>query len=196
MASAARFHDLLWNPAFLVPAYQLVETAFRIFYDQLLVEPARHRGVVAWPQYWTWTQPMNHLTCWIGQDDVDETNGCLHYISGSHRWGLLERTGLAGDMDAVREFLTPSQIDQFNNRKPIALKKVEANFHHPQMMPSSYENRSDGPRRATVINTLADGVESNFEGEHSPGTTNFPMLPKGQKMEGNYYPLLFDGSAI
>jgi ectoine hydroxylase-related dioxygenase (phytanoyl-CoA dioxygenase family) len=72
------------------------------------------------------------------------------------------------------------------------LKKGEASFHHPLMMHGSYENRSTQPRRATVINVLADGVVSNFEGEHSPGTTNFPMLPKGQKMEGEFYPLLFD----
>ncbi len=193
------FHDLLWNPAFLVPAYQLMRTAFRLFHDQLFVKPARHGGVVAWHQdfsYWTWTQPMNHLTCWIGLDEVDETNGCLHYIPGSHRWGLLERTGLAGDMDAVREVLTPSQIEQFDNRKPIPLKKGEASFHHPLMMHGSYENNSKRPRRATVINTLADGVESNFEGDHSPGMTNFPMLPKGQHMAGDYYPLLFDGAVL
>jgi ectoine hydroxylase-related dioxygenase (phytanoyl-CoA dioxygenase family) len=72
------------------------------------------------------------------------------------------------------------------------LKKGECSFHHPLMMHGSYENKSNRPRRATVINVLADGVTSNFEGENSPGTNNFPMLPKGQKMEGDFYPLLFD----
>jgi hypothetical protein len=60
------------------------------------------------------------------------------------------------------------------------------------MMHGSYENHSDKPRRATVINVLADGVTSNFEGDHTPGTNNFPMLPKGQKMAGDFYPLLFE----
>lgn len=190
------FHDALWNPAFLMPAYQLMGTKFRLFHDQLFAKPAKHGGVVAWHQdfsYWTWTQPMQHLTCWIALDDVDEANGCLHYIPGSHHWGLLERTGLAGDMDAVRQVLSPSQIVQFEQRQPIILKKGEASFHHPLMMHGSYENTSDRPRRATVINVLADGVVSNFEGDHSPGTSNFPMLPKGQKMAGDYYPILFDG---
>jgi len=189
------FHDILWNPAFLVPAYQLLGGKIRLFHDQLFSKPAKHGGVVAWHQdfsYWTWTKPMSHLTCWIGLDDADEENGCLHYVPGSHRWGLLKKTGLAGDMDSVREVLTPEQIADFDKKCPIVLKKGEAVFHHPLMMHGSYENRSDRSRRATVINTLTDGVISNFEAEDSPGTTNFPMLPKGQKMEGDFYPILFD----
>jgi len=178
-----------------LPAYQLLGKRFRLFHDQLFSKPAQHGGVVAWHQdfsYWTWTKPMSHLTCWIGLDDATEENGCMHYIPGSHRWGLLKKTGLAGDMESVREVLTPEQIEDFESKCPIVLKKGEATFHHPLMMHGSYKNRSDQQRRATVINVLADGVTSNFEGEDSPGTTNFPMLPKGQKMEGDFYPVLFD----
>ena len=189
------FHDILWNPAFLLPAYQLLGKKFRLFHDQLFSKPAQHGGVVAWHQdfsYWTWTQPMAHLTCWIGLDDATEENGCLHYIPRSHRWGLLEKTGLAGDMDSVREVLTPEQVSDFENQCPVVLKKGECSFHHPLMMHGSYENKSNRPRRATVINVLVDGVTSNFEGENTPGTSDFPMLPKGQKMAGDFYPLLFD----
>jgi len=189
------FHDILWNPAFLMAAYQLLGKSFRLFHDQLFSKPAQHGGVVAWHQdfsYWTWTKPMSHLTCWIGLDDADEENGCLHYVPGSHRWGLLKKTGLAGDMDSVQEILTPEQIKDFDRNCPIILKKGEATFHHPLMMHGSYENRSDRSRRATVINVLTDGVLSSFEGKNSPGTTNFPIPPKDQKMEGDYYPILFD----
>ena len=189
------FHDILWNPRFLVPAWQLLGQSFRLFHDQLFSKPAQHGGVVAWHQdfsYWTWTQPMAHLTCWIGLDDATEENGCLHYIPGSHRWGLLEKTGLAGDMDSVREVLTPEQVTDFEKQRPIILNKGECSFHHPLMMHGSYENQSHHPRRATVINILGDGVTSNWEGDHSPGTENFPMLPKGEPMAGQFYPMLFE----
>lgn len=36
------FHDLLWNPAFLVPASQLLEGPVRFWHDQLFCKPARH----------------------------------------------------------------------------------------------------------------------------------------------------------
>jgi ectoine hydroxylase-related dioxygenase (phytanoyl-CoA dioxygenase family) len=71
------FHDLLWNPAFLVPASQLLGGAVRFWHDQLFCKPARHGGVVAWHQdysYWTRTTPLAHLTCWIGLDDSTRAN--------------------------------------------------------------------------------------------------------------------------
>ncbi|HVI80535.1 MAG TPA: phytanoyl-CoA dioxygenase family protein, partial [Candidatus Acidoferrum sp.] len=79
------FHDLLWNPAFTVPASQLLGGAVRFWHDQLFCKPAHHGGVVAWHQdysYWTRTQPLAHLTCWIGLDDSTRENGCLQYVAG------------------------------------------------------------------------------------------------------------------
>src|SRR5215475_7474020 len=99
----AGFHDLLWNPAFTIPASQLLGGPVRFWHDQLFCKPAHHGGVVAWHQdysYWTRTLPLAHLTCWIGLDDSTRENGCLQYIPGSHRWPDLPITGLAGDMEA------------------------------------------------------------------------------------------------
>jgi len=62
------FHDILWNPAFVMPASQLLDGPVRFWHDQLFCKPARHGGVVAWHQdysYWTRTRPMEHLTCWL-----------------------------------------------------------------------------------------------------------------------------------
>ena len=78
------FHDVLWNPRFVVPASQLLGgKAVRFWHDQLFCKPARHGGVVAWHQdysYWTRTTPLQHLTCWVGLDDATADNGCLQYI--------------------------------------------------------------------------------------------------------------------
>lgn len=196
------FHDLLWNPAFLMAAYQLLGTDMRLFHDQLFSKPAKHGGVVAWHQdysYWTWTTPMSHLTCWIGLDDVSPENGCMYYVPGSHRWGLLEKKPIAGDMDAVREGLAPEQVADFDRKIPVEMKKGEASFHHPLLMHGSYENRSDRRRRATLINVFADGVVSNREedGLNAPGADNYPKVPSGDAMGGQYYPLLFNaGEAL
>jgi ectoine hydroxylase-related dioxygenase (phytanoyl-CoA dioxygenase family) len=106
----------------------------------------------------------------------------------------LEKTGLAGDMDAVREVLTPEQVADFDNKIPVEVKAGEAAFHHPLMMHGSYENRSNRKRRATLINVFADGVASNREndGANAPGADNYPRVPKGEQMSGKYYPLLLD----
>jgi len=149
--------------------------------------------VVAWHQdysYWTRTQPMAHLSCWIGLDDSTRANGCVHYVPGSHRWSLLPKTGLANDMHAIESVLTAEQKKQFQP-VPIELKKGECSFHHPLMVHGSYENFTGKPRRATVINVFRDGVLSASNG---PPLKGVPAIPAGEKMRGQFFPLLL-GSA-
>ena len=185
------FHDLLWNPAFLVPASQLLGGAIRFWHDQLFCKPPQHGGVVAWHQdysYWTRTQPMAHLSCWIGLDDSSTENGCVHYVPGSHRWDLLPMTGLANDMKSIEAVLSDAQKSEF---KPVAieLKAGECSFHHPLMVHGSYENRSGHPRRGSVINVFCDGTRS---ASNDPLLQGLPAIPSGEKIGGQFFPLLFD----
>lgn len=206
---APSFHDVLWHPAFLMAASQLLGSgakqsgaienagelaAVRFWHDQLFCKPAKHGGVVAWHQdysYWTRTQPMRHLTCWIGLDDSTKENGCVHYVPGSHRWDLLPITGLAGDMAAIKEVLSPQQWEQFQNPVAVELKAGEATFHHPLMVHGSFANRTERPRRAVVLNVFADGVKSASSDELLKGV---PPIAPGERMSGRFFPLLFDPS--
>ncbi len=190
----AGFHDVLWNPAFTVPASQLLGGAVRFWHDQLFCKPPHHGGVVAWHQdysYWTRTEPMTHLTCWIGLDHSTRENGGLHYVPGSHRWRLLPVTGLAGDMLAIQSVLSNEQKRAWH---PVAveLKAGEASFHHPLMVHGSFENRTDRPRRATVINVFKDGTRSMSD---TPLLKGVPPIPAGQAMGGQFFPLLYDPAA-
>jgi len=185
------FHDVLWNPRFTVPASQLLGGAVRFWHDQLFCKPPHHGGVVAWHQdysYWTRTTPLAHLTCWIGLDDSTRENGCVHYVPGSHRWPDLPKTGLTGDMDSIRSVLTEEQQQKF---QPVAveLKKGESSFHQPRMIHGSYANRTDRPRRGTVINVVLDGVMSASD---EPLLEGVPVVPKGERLGGQFFPLLFD----
>jgi ectoine hydroxylase-related dioxygenase (phytanoyl-CoA dioxygenase family) len=191
---APGFHDLLWAPGFAVPASQLLGGPVRFWHDQLFCKPAHHGGLVAWHQdysYWTRTVPMQHLTCWIALDDADRDNGCLHYVPGSHRWPLLPITGLAGDMDAVRSVLGEELAAQFQP-VPVELKKGEATFHHPLMMHGSFENRTDRSRRAAVLNACRDGTRSDAD---EPLLKGVPVVPKGEPLAGQFFPLLYDPAA-
>ena len=186
---SAAFHDLLFHKAFTVPAGQLLGGAVRFWHDQVFVKPANDGGFVAWHQdysYWTRTKPIAHITCWIGLDDSTKENGCVHYVPGSHKWDLLPRGSLADDMDAVFARLTEAQTAQF---EPVAieLKAGEASFHHPMMVHGSYDNRTDRPRRAIVINAIRDGVVSDTDAELLEGV---PPIGKGKKLEGRFFPLL------
>lgn len=186
------FHDLLWNPAFTIPASQLLGGPVRFWHDQLFCKPARHGGVVAWHQdysYWTRTQPLAHLTCWIGLDDSTRENGCLQYIPGSHRWPDLPITGLAGDMDAIHAVLNAEQRRQFDAPAAVELSKGQAAFHHPRLVHGSFANHSGRARRATVINVMRDGVRS---ATNEPLLHGVPVIPTGERIGGQFFPLLND----
>jgi ectoine hydroxylase-related dioxygenase (phytanoyl-CoA dioxygenase family) len=186
------FHDILWNPAFVMAASQLLgDHSVRFWHDQLFCKPARHGGVVAWHQdysYWTRSVPMQHLTCWVGLDDVDLENGCLYYVPKSHLWGLLDKPELAGDMEGLMEYLTEDQKAEFKP-VPVEMERGYGSFHHPLMVHGSYENKSERSRRAFVLNVFADGTKSNTNQELLSGV---PVFAPGEKLEGQFFPLLID----
>ena len=186
------FHDVLWNPAFVMAASQLLgNEPVRFWHDQLFCKPALHGGVVAWHQdysYWTRTGPIQHLTCWVALDDATKENGCLYYVPKSHKWGLLEKPELAGDMEGIMDYLSEEQKKQFKP-VPIELKAGYATFHHPLMVHGSYENKSNRSRRAFVLNVFREGTRSNSDDVLLEGV---PVINKGKKMEGRFFPLLFE----
>jgi ectoine hydroxylase-related dioxygenase (phytanoyl-CoA dioxygenase family) len=186
---APGFHDLLWHPAVTVPAKQLLGGDVRFWHDQLFCKPPLNGGVVAWHQdysYWTRTTPLAHLTCWIALDDVSIENGCPQYVPGTHRWPDLPITGLTGEMNAIESVLTEEQQREF---RPVAieLKRGECSFHHPRLIHGSFENRSPRPRRGTVINMFRDGVVSASD---EPLLKGVPVIPRGNRLEGQFFPLL------
>lgn len=190
-------HDVLWNPAFVMAASQLLnDKPVRFWHDQIFYKPAKRGGVVAWHQdysYWTRTKPVAHITCWCALDEATEENGCLHYIPGSHNWGLMPKPLIAGELEGIKDFLNVEQKEKFEHPKAAPVKAGEAIFHHSLTLHGSGENKSEQPRRAFVINAFADGVLSD---SNEPLLQGVPSVPKGAKMEGQFFPLLFDPSSV
>lgn len=186
-------HDVLWNPRFVMAASQLLgDASVRFWHDQIFWKPPRQGGGVAWHQdysYWTRTIPVAHLTCWCGLDDATMENGCLQYIPGSQKWGLLPKPVIAGDMERIKDHLTDEQKSRFEEPQYAIMKAGEATFHHSLTLHGSGANASSMPRRAFVINVFADGVVSDSD---EPLLEGVPVIPKGEKMDGQFFPLLFN----
>jgi ectoine hydroxylase-related dioxygenase (phytanoyl-CoA dioxygenase family) len=94
-------------------------------------------------------------------------------------------------MDEIMTVLSPEQKAAFRP-VPIELKRGQCTFHHPLMVHGSYANRSERPRRATLINAFRDGVQSAADEALLQGV---PPVPRGAKMQGQFFPLLFDPAA-
>jgi ectoine hydroxylase-related dioxygenase (phytanoyl-CoA dioxygenase family) len=186
------FHDVVFAESLCVPASQLLHGRVRFWHDQLFCKPPATGACVAWHQdysYWTRTFPMNHLTIHIALDEQSPSNGCLHYIPGSHRWPLLPiTTRHFNDMDSIKTLLNDEQLAQWKP-VPMLLKPGEAAFHHPLIVHGSFGNRSAHQwRRAAVVNYFADGTRSNGE----MLLDGVPCIQPDHPLDGSFFPLVFD----
>ena len=91
----------------------------------------------------------------------------------------------------LTQFLNTDQVKALEDAFPIEMKKGYATFHHPLLIHGSFENNSDDPRRAFVLNVFADGTRSD---SNNPLLEGVPVINKGNKMEGQFFPLLYDAS--
>jgi hypothetical protein len=57
------------------------------------------------------------------------------------------------------------------------------------MVHGSYENSTDRPRRAAVLNVFRDGVHSATDDELLPGASK---IRRGEPMSGQFFPLLLN----
>ncbi len=93
---------------------------------------------------------------WLALDDVDEENGCMHFVPGAYRQPLLEHYIAGGDADYSQRLLAIRDADQaLDLDKAVAcpLKAGGATVHNYGTPHFTSGNRtSDRPRRAYIFN--------------------------------------------
>jgi hypothetical protein len=62
--------------------------------------------------YYFMLEPNEAVTMWMALEPVDEANGCVRYVRGSHRRGLRPhgRTGVLGFSQGMTDFGTPDDL--------------------------------------------------------------------------------------
>ena len=90
-------------------------------------------------------KPPNVVTIWLALDDVDDENGCLRYLPGSHHRGFRPhgRSNVLGFSQGITDF---SAADEAAERK-IHLHPGDAVAHHGMTIHRAEPNRSSGRNR-------------------------------------------------
>lgn len=134
------------------------------WYDQFLAKPPGKSSPTFWHQdegYWGRNLDDRGITCWMPFHDVDPSNGCMHFIDGGHRDGVLEHH----QPDGVQSDLLTCEPDE---ARAVAcpLRVGGVTFHHgktPHMTPA---NTTDQWRRILTQHLRVEGSEG--EGDHYP----------------------------
>ena len=94
--------------------------------------------------------PANVTTFWVALDAVDEQNGCLRYVLGSHLEGIRDHTvtKVLGFSQGISDY-----CDEDRNREQVvSLQAGDLVAHHGNMIHRAEPNRStDRHRRAFAI---------------------------------------------
>jgi len=92
--------------------------------------------------------PCNAVTMWLALDEVDEQNGCVRYVRGSHRTGLLPhtQTSTLGFSQGIKDYGDLQTIDQ---ETPTRVFPGDLLIHHAMTIHRADANHSaDRQRRA------------------------------------------------
>ena len=142
----------------------LMGREMEFWYDQFLAKPPTTGAPIYWHQdeaYWGRNLDDKGITCWMPFHDVDELDGCMHFIDGGHKDGVLEHR----QPEHIKsDLLCCSPEESRAVACPIAVGTVT--FHHSKTPHMTTPNRSDHWRRALTQHMQAPG--SGWEGDHYP----------------------------
>ena len=128
--------------------------------DQIFMKPPRFGSAKPYHQdnaYFLCFPEDKVITAWIALDDVDEENGCLRYIDGSHKVPILPHEPFEGQQHHLAPALNLIDL-QRESLAPV--KKGGVVFHHSQTLHTSHRNESDRWRRAYATHWATSVVTS------------------------------------
>ncbi len=150
-----------WAIAF---AGALMGRPLEFWYDQFLGKPPGRSATTPWHQdeaYWGRNLDERGITCWMPFHDVDAANGCMHFIDGGHRDGILPHAQPAG----IQSDLLVCHPDE-SRQLVCPLRLGGVTFHHGKMPHMTTSNSSTEWRRILAQHLRVEG--SAGEGDHYP----------------------------
>ena len=143
---------------------RLLGRPVEFWYDQFLAKPPREGAATYWHQdeaYWGRNLEERGITCWMPLQDVDARNGCMHFIGGGHRDGVLAHR----QPEHVQSDLLFCEPD-LARQVACPIPRGSVTFHHGKTPHMTPPNRSDAWRKA--VTTHMRVVGSAGEGDHYP----------------------------
>jgi hypothetical protein len=145
-------------------ASALMGRPVEFWYDQFLAKPPHDGAETYWHQdegYWGRNLDDAGITCWMPLQDVDATNGCMHFVAGGHRDGVLPHR----QPEHVQSDLLACAPD-LSRAVACPIRRGSVTFHHGKTPHMTPPNRSGAWRKAVTTHMRVVGALG--EGDHYP----------------------------
>ena len=157
-------YDICMNPKILDLVEGVLGPNFYCWASNFFIKDAKSNSTVGWHQdayYWPMA-PMRSVTVWLAFDDVDEVNGGMKLIPGSHKGGIINHRR-SEETDSV---LTLELADGTDFRTDGAvqwkLKAGECSLHDDRAIHGSPANPSDRRRAGLTIRYSGTEVKNDM----------------------------------
>ena len=176
-------HDeLLWghatNPAVVDIVADLLGTDdLKMYGDQLFMKSPATGSAQPWHQdsaSWRDIFPMDLVTAWAAIDDATLANGCLRFVPGTHRWGMLSRQRLD-------HFIPDLESDGWP-AVPVPVRAGSISFHHSLTLHTSSANTSPQRRRGYAVHYMRAASWQDAT------VTDAPRMPPFKQVRGRSFP--------
>lgn len=99
--------------------------------------------------YYFMLEPCEAITMWLALEDVDEENGCVRYIPGSHKHGMRPhgRTDTLGFSQEITDY---GRTEEISAEIPFSAKAGDLLAHHALTIHRADGNRSETRTRKAV----------------------------------------------
>lgn len=119
-----------------------------------IFKPAQHGATTPWHQdeaYWNPHLSYRSVSVWLPLQDVDEQNGCMQFIPGSHHSEIVPHQHIDKNPKIHGLELAPEASADISNPTICPLPAGGATFHPSRTLHFTAANHSDRPRRALIM---------------------------------------------
>lgn len=114
--------------------------------------------------YYFCLRPANIATFWLALDAVDDENGCLRYVTGSHRGDI--RPHQSTEVIGFSQGITDYGEEDREREAVIRMRPGDLAVHHGNLIHSANANRSQ-TRHRRAIAAVYKGVSCRLDKEAS-----------------------------
>jgi phytanoyl-CoA hydroxylase len=154
---------------------EILGRPLRLYGSQLFAKPAhvgtlvpKHQDMPYWP-----FDPPELITAWIALDDTSTQNGCVRFIAGSHKLGMLPHapSNVKGNSLGLVEHPAVNALPEH----AIQVKRGSVVLHHALTVHHSEPNQSNRSRRGLVYVYMSPNVRL-VQPERMQGPAVFPEV--------------------
>jgi non-haem Fe2+, alpha-ketoglutarate-dependent halogenase len=184
--SSRWLYDICMNSKILDRVEGIIGPDFYLWASNFFIKEPHTVQRVGWHQdayFWPMV-PHNSVTVWLAFTDVDEENGAMMLVPGSHAAGVIRHEGPA-DTDSMLTLELESGSFRKDTAVSLRMRAGEVSLHDDRAVHGSASNPSDRRRVGLAIRYSGTNVKNDltvnpyFKAYLARGTDRYHYNPSG-----------------